>query len=953
MTCLTGLAHASHLKGGSLTWKKDTTAPDFVIDAEVIINFDLSAGGTLLYPVTPTPENIRKVNGKPFYQPGDIVGSNVTLYWGADEGSVDINRFRVVAVDPAAQIVTAKAIETETVDLSHEYEWDGEDYFDLQISANARDTQEELANRTNTDMLIESRVTQAVNNTPPSFSATQSSLVIVDKGTDLNPVVTFQAPVATDPDTGDTVKYSFIAHESDASNLNYDGNDTAWENLPATGMSITDTGLISWDTSQIDQTIQTYCIQVVAKDYALGSTQPKSSTTLEFQVWVDDTEQTGVPQIVLSPSTSVIHVHPGEKAEFAIIGYDHGENSRLELIRGGDALPDGAVLLPTAGFAGGGHDHEDEDADDHVTSYFSWTPTSAELGHEYEMTFKFRDEDGLESSVVTTTVIVVTAPTTPLEPLELTVTDVIYSPDSLGTEVTFSVTGTCATPGLELSLYTDNALPEGAEFYPVLPVRGPGVVTSTFTWQADPGYLTHPGEPVVINMLLGDSERRVINKKVHLVIGPPPPVVTLAAGTTVPIPATMWQTLIVNFNATGGLDHHTRLIFDAENAGTVEEDEMESPAANRVIWKVLPGQIQNGALRIRVIDEWGGTTVLAVPITLANPGAPAWWDSANPAEDVLTGGAAVDFGMANQGQLKAIASRAYAQLAVEFPDIATATDEGIALAAYVSGFQTSSGNYEPLLQGQLKHAATLFYDAIGAATGKGEIGYPWAKNIGDDRNHSPATVGQVKLAFSFPQPLLGAIFNEPPNSVVITSPTQGQHFYTLAEKDVTVQVAASDPDGDIERVEFYENGVLFATDTTAPYEAVFEDAPLGTYALTAKAIDSHDEELTSSAVSVTVASNAPSSVSLVGLTEGAHYPGWTGVPIRVDVSDPDDNIVRVDIWQTSGSFGTRIVAIFLPPSVPPYEATWVDGQDTYEIWAIAYDADGQKLESEHIHVVRD
>ncbi|RYD63108.1 MAG: DNRLRE domain-containing protein [Verrucomicrobiaceae bacterium] len=321
----------------------------------------------------------------------------------------------------------------------------------------------------------------------------------------------------------------------------------------------------------------------------------------------------------------------------------------------------------------------------------------------------------------------------------------------------------------------------------------------------------------------------------------------------------------------------------------------------------------------------------------------------DPAEDVLTGGAAVDFGMANHGQLKAIATRAYAQLAVEFPDIATATTQGAALAAYVGGFHAESGNYEPLLQGELKHAGKLFYDAIGAATGKGNIGYPWSKDAGMDRHASPATVGQVKMAFSFPQPLGGVIFNEPPSSVVITSPTQGQQLYAVLEKDITVQVAASDPDGNIDRVEFYEDGVLFATDTSAPYEAVYEDAPFGSYVFTAKAIDSRDLELTSSAVTVTVASGAPSSIALVGVTEGAHYLTYQAVPIQVEVSDPDNNIVKVEIWE-----GGHLLVQFMPPNMEPYQTMWVQpATGNYDLWARVYDADGQSLESERIHAVRD
>lgn len=947
MACLTGLAHATHLKGGSVTWKRDAEATDFVVKAEVIINFDLSAdeNGGFIDPLDPNADDIPRVNGHPFYQPGNTVTANINLNWGDGTSGETLTRFEVVAVDPAAQIVTVRAIEYDAngdgiedagdVVLDHTYDWpDGVDHYDITASSSARDDGEELANRASTMMIIRSRVTEEAGNTPPSFDPEQSSLVIVDKGTVANPVVTFQVPVATDADAGDTVKYSFIAKESDASSMGTPG-DTPWETVE--GMSITDAGVISWNTSQIYQTIKTYCIQVVAKDYAAGSSVPKSSTTLEFQVWVDDTTQTGVPEIALSPSTPVIYVHPDQEtpAEFRVVGFDHGENSRLKLIYDEEELPAGAVIRPTAGFAGEGHGNEG----DYLTCFFSWKPTAADLNSEYTMHFKFEDEDGFQSDEVTATVRVVDAPVTPVEPLVLTVTPTSYIRVAQGALVSFTVTGTCATAGVPLALYTYSDIRDGAAFTPALPASGTSSVTSTFTWQTDSGDLSDPDEPIQITIRLGDAYRREVIETVTIVVQPPPPVVTLAAGTTVPIPATAWEALVVDFNATGGNSEHPALTFLAENAGTVEQPAMDSPAANRVIWRVVPGQIRNGILRIRVSDEWGGSSVLEIPIALANPGAPAWWESTDPAEQVLTGGAPVDFGMANQGQFKMIASRAYAEMAEEFPNIATATPEGAALTAYISSFLTGDGNYEPLLQGELKHAASLFYKAIGAVTGKGDIGVPWEKDSGNDHNYSPATVGQVKMIFSFPQPLRGVIFNEPPSSVAITSPATGTHF--IGAQDINLQASASDPDGNLDRVEFYENGVLFATDSSAPYAATWPEGSLGSYVFTAKAIDTKGLELTSSAVTVEVDSSAPSSVVITSPAPGAYFTAGQPVTIQVSASDPDNNIVAAILYEGE----TPIQSPYFP-DYSSFQMTW--NQSTpgiYQLRVKVIDTDGQELMS--------
>ncbi|HKX72580.1 MAG TPA: Ig-like domain-containing protein [Candidatus Saccharimonadales bacterium] len=73
-----------------------------------------------------------------------------------------------------------------------------------------------------------------------------------------------------------------------------------------------------------------------------------------------------------------------------------------------------------------------------------------------------------------------------------------------------------------------------------------------------------------------------------------------------------------------------------------------------------------------------------------------------------------------------------------------------------------------------------------------------------------------------------------PPSVIVTAPTDGS---TVTG---TVKIAANATDGTgIQKVEFYANGSLVATDTSAPYEANWDTAltPNNLYTLTAKAFD--------------------------------------------------------------------------------------------------------------------
>ncbi|MEV7327264.1 glycoside hydrolase family 48 protein [Micromonospora sp. NPDC093244] len=58
-----------------------------------------------------------------------------------------------------------------------------------------------------------------------------------------------------------------------------------------------------------------------------------------------------------------------------------------------------------------------------------------------------------------------------------------------------------------------------------------------------------------------------------------------------------------------------------------------------------------------------------------------------------------------------------------------------------------------------------------------------------------------------------------------------------APADVPLTATASDPDGTISKVEFYRNGLLINTDTSAPYAYTQEDLPAGSYTVQAKAYD--------------------------------------------------------------------------------------------------------------------
>ncbi len=94
--------------------------------------------------------------------------------------------------------------------------------------------------------------------------------------------------------------------------------------------------------------------------------------------------------------------------------------------------------------------------------------------------------------------------------------------------------------------------------------------------------------------------------------------------------------------------------------------------------------------------------------------------------------------------------------------------------------------------------------------------------------------------------------NVPP-TVNLTAPSSGASF--TAPANITLNATASDSDGTINRVEFYQGATLIGTTTTATngvYSFAWNNVAAGNYTLTARAYDNANAPTTSNSVAVTV-----------------------------------------------------------------------------------------------------
>ena len=122
--------------------------------------------------------------------------------------------------------------------------------------------------------------------------------------------------------------------------------------------------------------------------------------------------------------------------------------------------------------------------------------------------------------------------------------------------------------------------------------------------------------------------------------------------------------------------------------------------------------------------------------------------------------------------------------------------------------------------------------------------------------------------------------NKTSPSVSITAPKAGTRYISFAPAgetafpDITITATADDPNGNVEKVEFYDGTTLLATCTAKPYQATLTNVTTGKHTLKAVATD-NDGEMGTATVEVTLM--APTSLSLSSaFTEGGALPaGWT------------------------------------------------------------------------------
>jgi chitinase/chitodextrinase len=106
-------------------------------------------------------------------------------------------------------------------------------------------------------------------------------------------------------------------------------------------------------------------------------------------------------------------------------------------------------------------------------------------------------------------------------------------------------------------------------------------------------------------------------------------------------------------------------------------------------------------------------------------------------------------------------------------------------------------------------------------------------------------------------------------TVSLTAPANGASF--TAPASVMLTATASDADGTVAKVGFYQGATLLGEDTSAPYSYTWSSVPAGTYALRAVATDNAGATGTSATASVTVNGNTGGGCNIPTYANGSAY----------------------------------------------------------------------------------
>ena len=180
--------------------------------------------------------------------------------------------------------------------------------------------------------------------------------------------------------------------------------------------------------------------------------------------------------------------------------------------------------------------------------------------------------------------------------------------------------------------------------------------------------------------------------------------------------------------------------------------------------------------------------------------------------------------------------------------------------------------------------------------------YEWFATVSDGINSTSTTARRFATAAAA-APM-----------VTLTAPADGSVIHVPA--NVTLTATASDANGTIAKVEFFQGSIKLGEDPTDPYEFVWVAPPTGNYQLAAVATDNDGLTALSNlaAITVTNPSNIAPSVSVTAPAANATFSAGSNLTLTANASDSDGSVARVEFFQGAAKLGEDLSA--------PYSHVW-------------------------------
>ncbi len=179
--------------------------------------------------------------------------------------------------------------------------------------------------------------------------------------------------------------------------------------------------------------------------------------------------------------------------------------------------------------------------------------------------------------------------------------------------------------------------------------------------------------------------------------------------------------------------------------------------------------------------------------------------------------------------------------------------------------------------------------------------------------------------------------------VSITSPANNASF--TSGSTITINAGATDSDGTIAKVEFFQGATKLGESLTSPYSFAWASAPAGNYSLTAKATDNLGAATTSTAIAITVSSaNVAPTISITSPANNGSFTTGSTVTINATAADSDGTIAKVEFFQGAIKLGESLTS--------PYSFAWASvPTGNYSLTAKATDNLGAATTSTAIAIV--